>query len=197
MQSRPATGGMDEQRRMNMKKIETNNKCRQIRNWLYTTFSRHFGPEANWLYDHIIHCPRCQQRLISCGKVDLALSFVKNQPHNLNLLMRANAQAIAVLKHNLRNEPKAQELKRKLPEPKLIERFSKYGHSVANLAACFFILLLMKIGVFSSMDNFQNQGQKVIRQYYSRQIGEDLANEVFTEDTKPSSSANFRGFTKA
>jgi hypothetical protein len=110
--------------------------------------------------------------------------------------MRANAQAVAVLKHTLRDEPKAQELKRKLPEPKLFERCSKYGHSLANLAACFLVLLLMKIGVFSSMDNFQNKGQKVIRHYYSSQIGEDLANEIFTEDTKPSSSANFCGFTK-
>jgi len=179
---------------MKMKKMKTDNKCRQIRNWLYTTFSRHFGPEADWSNNHIIHCPRCQQRLISCGKVNLALSFMKNQPHNLDLLKRANAQAIAVLKHSLRHEPKAQELKRNLPEPGLFERCSKYGQSLANLAACVLILLLMKIDVFSSMDNFQNQGQKVIRQYYSRQIGEDLANEIFTEDTKPSSTANPRGF---
>jgi hypothetical protein len=46
------------------------------------------------------------------------------------------------------------------------------------------------------MNNFQNQGQKVIRHYYSRQIGEDLANEIFTEDTKPSSSADLRGLAK-
>jgi hypothetical protein len=164
---------------MKMTKIKTNNKCRQIRTWLYTTLSRHFSPEADWLNDHITHCPRCQRRLISCSKVNLAISFMKSQPHNLDLLKRANAQAIGVLKHSLRHEPKAQELRRKLPEPKFLERCGKYGNSIANLAACVLILLLMKIGVFSSMDNFQNQGQKVIRQYYSRQIGEDLANEIF------------------
>jgi len=166
-----------------MKTTKTNNKCRQIRTWLYTAISRHFGPDADWLNDHIINCPRCQRRLVSCGKVNLALSFIKNQPHNLDLLKRANAQTIAVLKHSLRHEPKARELKRKLPEPCFFERCSKYGHSLANFAACVLILLLMKIGVFSSMDNFQNQGQKVIRQYYSRQIGEDLANEIFREGT--------------
>lgn len=176
-----------------MKTIKTNNKCRQIRTWLYTTFSRHFGPDADWLNNHIINCPRCQRRLVSCGKVNLALSFMKSQPHNLDLLKRANAQTIAVLKHSLRHEPKARELKTKLTEPGLFERCSKYGHSLANLAACVLILLLMKIGVFSSMDNFQNQGQKVIRQYYSRHIGEDLANEIFQEGTKSSSTANPRG----
>ncbi len=65
---------------------------------------------------------------------------------------------------------------------------------MANLAACIVILLLMKIGVFSSMDKFHNQGQRVMKQYYARQVGEDLAEEVFPTDTKPPSSANSRGF---
>lgn len=179
---------------MKMTEMKTNNKCRRIRAWLYTAISRSFGPEMNWLHDHIMRCPRCQRRLISSGKVNLALSFMKSQPHGLDLLMRANTQAIAVLKHSLSREPKAQELKRKLPEPKILERCSKYGHSVANLAACIVILLLMKIGVFSSMDKFHNQGQQVMKQYYARQVGEDLADEVFPKDTKPPSSANSRGF---
>ena len=180
---------------MKMTEMKTNNKCRRIRAWLYTAISRSFGPETNWLHDHIMRCPRCQRRLVSCGKVNLALSFMKSQPHSLDLLMRANTQAIAVLKHSLRREPKAKKLEKKLPEPKILERFSKYGHSVANLAACLVILLLMKIGVFSSMDQFHNQGQKVMKQYYARQVGKDLADEVFSKDTKPPSSANSHGFT--
>ena len=182
---------------MKMTEIKTKNKCRRIRHWLYITINKSFGPEANWLNDHIMRCPRCQRRLISCGKVNLALSFMKSQPHGLDLLMRANTQAIAVLKHSLRNEPKAQKLETKLPEPKMLEKCSKYGHSLANLAACIVILLLMKIGVFSSMDQFHNQGQRVMKQYYVRQVGEDLAEDVFPEDIKPSSSASSRGFTNA
>ncbi|MHC4203140.1 MAG: hypothetical protein ACYSTT_00700 [Planctomycetota bacterium] len=179
-----------------MTEMKTKNKCRRIRGWLYTAISRSFGPEANWLNEHITHCPRCQQRLISCGKVNLALSFMKSQPHALDLLMRANTQAIAVLKHSLRLEPKAQKLEKKLPEPKILERWSKYGHSVANLAACFVILLLMKIGVFSSMEmnHLHNQGQRVMKQYYTRQVGEDLADEVFPNNSKSSPSASSRGF---
>jgi len=182
---------------MKMTEIKTKNKCRRIRGWLYTTLSRNFGPEANWLNEHIMRCPRCQQRLISCGKVNLALSFMKSQPHSLDLLMRANTQAIAVLKHSLRIEPKAQKLEKKLPEPKMSERWSKYGHSVANLAACFAILLLTKIGLFSSMemDQLHNQGQRIMKQYYVRQAGEDLADEVFPSNSKPSPSASSRGFT--
>jgi hypothetical protein len=180
-----------------MTKTKTNNKCRRIRAWLYKTLNRHLGPEANWLNGHIQNCPRCQRRLVSCGKVNLALSFLKSQPHNLDLLKRANAQAIGVLKHSLRNEPKAQKLKTRFPEPKLLERYSKYGNSLANLAACVLVLLLMKIGVFSSMDNFHSRGQKVIRRYYSKQVGKDLADEVFPEDSKAPPSTNCRGFTNA
>jgi hypothetical protein len=84
-----------------------------------------------------------------------------------------------------------------LPEPKLLERWGKYRCSAANLAACIAILFLMKIGVFSSMNEFQTQGQKIIRQYYTSQVGEDLADEVFAKDTQRPSSANSRGITTA
>lgn len=155
------------------------NKCRRIRARLNTAINRHIGPEAGWLQNHIASCPRCQRRLISWGKVDLALSFIKAQPHRLDLLMRANAQAIGVLKHTLREAPKAQQLKSALPQPRPLEKYGRYGRSAANFAACASILILMKIGVFSSMDSFQTQGQKAIKQYYGRQIGQDLADDVF------------------
>ena len=177
--------------------IKLNNRCRRIRKWLYAVMSRRFGPEAGWLHNHIMYCPRCRRRLVSCGKVNLALSFIKSQPHALDLLMRANKQAIAVLKHSLRREPKAQKLEKKLPEPKLLERCSNYGQSAVNLAACIVVLFLMKIGVFSSMDGFQTQGQKVLKQYYVKQAGADLADEIFAKDTKPTSSENFDNIANA
>jgi len=148
-----------------------------------------FDFNTDWMQNHIANCPRCQRRLSLAGKVNLALSVMKSQPHTLDLLMRANTQAISVLKHSLREAPKAQKLRTMLPEPKLLERWGKYGQSVANLAACIAVLLLMKIGVFSSMDAFQTQGQKVIRQYYTGQVGKDLADEVFAKDTERPSRA--------
>ncbi len=176
-----------------MKATEKDNKCRRIRARLYTTISKRFGTHADWLQDHISNCPRCQRRLISCGKVDLAMSFVKSQPHRLDLLMRANTQAVRVLKHTLRHKPKAHELKAKLPEPKSIERCGKYGHSAANVAACAAILLLMKTGVFSSLDRFQTRGQSVMKQYYASRVGEDLADDIFGIKAQQASSAHSRG----
>ncbi|UCC98588.1 MAG: hypothetical protein JSW66_01585 [Phycisphaerales bacterium] len=176
-----------------MASIKANNKCRRIRTWLYTAMRRRLGVEVGWVQNHILSCPRCRRRLLSLGKVNVALSFMKAKPHSLDLLMRANEQAIRTLKHSLRHEPKAQKLKTSLPEPKLVERCGPYGHSIGNLAACVTILLLMKIGVFSSMDMCQTQGQDVIRQYYAKQVGQDLAEEVFPTQTGPSSSGNRRG----
>ncbi len=182
MQSNTITFCMDEQgkRRKKMKTIKSNKKCRQIRTWLYKAVSSRIGFDADWLQNHIANCPRCQRRIVSCGKVNLALSVIKSQPHKLDLLMRANAQAIGVLKHSLRRAPKACKLKVMLPEPKLLERWGKYAQPAANAAACIAILLLMKIGVFSSMDKFQRQGQKVVKQYYSSHVGQEMADEIFT-----------------
>jgi hypothetical protein len=69
-----------------------------------------------------------------------------------------------------------------LPEPNLLERWGKYAHTAANVAACIAILLLMKIGVFSSMDKFQTEGKKAIEQYYASHTGKDLADEIFPKD---------------
>lgn len=164
---------------------QTDNTCKRIRTRLYSKMNKYFGTEARWFRGHIAHCPRCRRRLVASGKVHLALSFMKAQPHALDLLTRANQQTIAVLKHSLRQEPKAQELKAGLPRLKPLEKygkFGKYGFSIGSLAACIAVLILMKIGVFSSVDTIHNKGRKVIRQYYVRNVGQDLADEVFEKE---------------
>ena len=178
---------------MTMARAKTDNKCRRIRTLLYTVAGKRLGPDAGWFQKHVAGCPRCRRRLASFQRVDLAFSLVKTQPHKLDLLMRANARAIAVLKHSLRAEPEAQKLKTKLPEPKLLEMCRGCGHSVVNAAACMAILLLMKTGVLSSMNRFHSTGEKTIKQYYAKRIGEDLAGEIFSQETKRPSSANSDG----
>ena len=152
--------------------------------------SRRFDPDAHWLQKHIASCPRCQNRFVSYGKVNLAISAIKSQPHNLDLLMCANEQTIGVLKHSLRRAKKAGKLKTIRPEPKFLEKYSRYTSSALNVAACMAILLLMKIGAFSSLNMFQGQGQKVIKQYYASRIGDDLAEEIFPQHTKLPPSVN-------
>jgi hypothetical protein len=66
-----------------------------------------------------------------------------------------------------------------LPEPKLLERCGKHGYSAATFTACIIILILMKVSVFPFVDKFHIETQKVIRQYYIRQAGQDLADWIF------------------
>ena len=164
--------------------INKNNKCRRTRGWLSEAISRRFDPDAHWLQSHIANCPRCQSRFASYGKVNLAISAIKSQPHKLDLLMCANEQTIGVLKHSLRRAKKAGELKQIQPEPKFLEKYSRYTSSALNVAACMTILLLIKIGAFSSMNMFQSQGQKAIKIYYANRIGDDLADEIFSKQTE-------------
>jgi len=178
---------------MMMARARVDNKCRRIRTLLYTAASKRFGPDAGWFQNHVAGCPRCRRRLAAYRKVDLAFSLVKTQPHKLDLMARANTRAIAVLKHSLRGEPEVPSLKTRLPEPKLLEMFHGCGRSVANAAACVAILLLMKTGVLSSMNQFHSTGRKGMEQYYAKRIGEDLAGEIFTGDAKQPSSANSDG----
>jgi hypothetical protein len=159
--------------------INRHNKCKHIRGWLSEAISRHINPDAQWLQHHIKNCPRCQQRLVSYGKVHLAMSALKSQPQKLDLLMRANSQTIGVLKHSLRRAQKAGKLEKMRPEPKFLEKCSKYSNSAINVAACMAIVILMKFGVFSSMNMCQRQGQKVIKKYYTNNIGDDLADDIF------------------
>ena len=137
------------------------------------------GHDRRWIKNHIANCPRCQRRLARLGKVELAISLLKSRPHGLDLLKRANTQAISVLRHSLRTTTQAEYLRNIRPEPGIFERCSKYKHSFANAAACIVIAVLMKNSTFYSAKTFETKGQKTVEHYYASQAGEDLAREIF------------------
>lgn len=150
--------------------LNIKNKCRKI---------RHRLTSAPWLLSHIADCPRCQKRLARLARVDIALSLLKAQPHSLNLLMNANTKAIDVLKHSLRNAPKAARLRKSRPEPNWFQRTSKPAHSILNAAACILVVLLVKTGAYASMTNLQSEGKDFVEEYYAKHLGDDYADELF------------------
>jgi len=156
------------------------NRCKKIKSWLFESLSNHFGPDAGWIHKHIAGCPRCRQRLASVSRVHLALSMIKAEPHSLDLLMRANTKAVGVLRHSLREQPKAEKLRTARPEPKLSQKCGKYARSAANTAACITILFLAKVGILGSMSKFQSEGQGAMKQYYASQVGQDISDDIFT-----------------
>lgn len=162
-----------------MNSKNTQPKCRTIRGWLFSAVGSRFGLDAPWVQKHIANCPRCRRRLAAAAKVNLAFSLIKSQSHQLDLLAKANQHTIRHLRRDVRDLPKAQKLKRAVPEPGIFERLSKYRGAVANIAACIAIMLMMKMGIFNSARKFQDDSRRAMHQYYSRNAGADLADEIF------------------
>ena len=156
-----------------------NENCKSIRIWLVKNLSPRFSINADWVQAHIVDCPRCRQRLSGFNRLALGFSLMKSQTHRRDLLQRANQQAIDVLQHSLRRRPQADALRQKMPRPSFWKRFSKYSRSISHAAACLTLLLLMKIGVFSEMEKFQNSGQQAIEKYYAFHLGQELTDDIF------------------
>jgi hypothetical protein len=154
--------------------------CKQLGDSVIRLLADGFNPNRHWIQNHIANCPRCQRRLAHLGKVELAISLLKSQPHNLNLLMRANTQAIGVLKHSLRTTTKAEHLRNIRPDLSIIERCAKYKNSFASVAACIVIAILIKGGAFSSAKMFESKGQEAVERYYASNAGEDITRDIFT-----------------
>lgn len=167
-----------------MKKINHSNLCRKIR-----------GPQGGWailkerlrqrLGDHIATCPRCQKRLALANRVEVAVSLLKSQPHELNLLARANAKAIGVLKHSLRNAPQTRQLRQSKPDFNWIEKKRPAVERLFNVAACLFVVLMIRMGVFSSMTDVQAKGKTALHNYYARNLDNQMVNEIFPDDSMP------------
>ncbi len=147
--------------------------------WLFSRTG--IALESPWIQQHISTCPRCQRRFSARGKVTMGLNLIKSQSHSLGLLKRANASAVDVLKHDLRESETAKSLKIALPTPAFGQRMRAMSHSLYQTAACIAILILSKINVFSSIDHLQKQGQTTVRHFYDSQLGPDLSDDLFPD----------------
>lgn len=156
------------------------NKCKQVRLRLSNIFLSRLDTSNGWVANHIKKCEKCQKRIIGLGNVDFAFSLLKSQPHKIDLLMRANTQAINVLKHSLRNAPKAQKLKMARPQPKWHRRNSRQIQALLSAAACIAVVVLLKFGAFSSADTVEKHGKNIMRNYYAKHLGQETADELFS-----------------
>ena len=136
--------------------------------------------EVPWIADHIATCPKCQKRLGNIARVNLALSLVRSQTHEIDLFKNANTKAVSTLKHSLRYSPDADKLKEFQPRPNIFNRNARLISSITNIAACLAIIILLKIGIFSSLDNFKQKGDESMKQYYAKYLDEESINDIFT-----------------
>ncbi len=152
--------------------------CPRIRQWLVETLSQRLDITTTWVQRHLTACPRCRRQIAGNSRLRLALLLVKTQPHSPDLLMHANRRAIRILKRNLQESPQAKKLRHISARPSLRERLCKYTQSIGHAAACLLVLVLLRMGVFSSLTKIQDQGEQFVKQYYARHLDQDLYDDI-------------------
>lgn len=161
-------------------KRNPDNPCKTLRLRLAEHIAARFNLETPWIQEHLARCPRCRHRLGGFSRVSLALGFIKSESHSLDLLRQANTNAISVLQRGLREVPRAAKLRAARPEPAFWQRVVRMAYPVTRAAACLAILGLMRLGIFSSIEKVQHEGDKALRHYYTSQLGSDLSRDLFT-----------------
>jgi hypothetical protein len=133
---------------------------------------------GSFLRRHIDRCPRCSQRLIRVHRVNMAFALLKSSPHSVDLLKKANTAALNMLKHSLRFAPAAEKLRTARPKPKWTQRYGFVFEKALNAAACLLIVVLVKFGADSFLKNVREDGTKVMHNYYARNLGQEMADEL-------------------
>lgn len=170
-----------------MKTKVPENHCRLIRKDLFASHDTRrwsiFGGrkgidfESPWVQRHIAGCPRCQRRFAHLGRVNLAFSLLKSQTQPLDLMPKANKATVQVLQKAIRETPQALTLKTALPNPTMVDHLRMARYHIANLAACITLLVLSKIGIFSTIKATQFQASKAVQHYYAQHLNENLGDE--------------------
>lgn len=161
---------------------ETIRSCRTgrkgLRGRLLEWADARLGPNAAWVQRHAALCPTCRRRLAGLNRVDLAIAAMLSQPHRLDLLRRANSSALRMLKRDLREEAQAQSLDRDGAEPALAEA-DTHLNTLLRIAACLAIILLVRVGVFGTLNKARTHGRAAMKQYYAHHAGQDMADEIW------------------
>jgi len=154
------------------------NRCENVRQRLAGAVGGALAAYSGWLEGHVAGCPRCQRRIRGFSRLSLALALVKTQSHQPDLLTRANAAAVRMLKRPVRQTTQAEALRHMLPRPTFLARIGKYTQPAGNAAACVLVLALLKIGVFSATEKFQQSGRQAIRDYYAAHVDQDILDQI-------------------
>ncbi len=163
-----------------MIKFKIENPCRKIRRRLRDVITHKVTARGGWVEKHIAKCPRCRARLRMVDRVEFALSLVKAQPHSAQLFMKANIKALNVLNHSLRDAPKAEKLKIAQRQQSWQQKTGVHLIPLSKTAACLGVILFLKMGILTSMDNFRRQGDNAVKHHYAKYLDQEYADEIFS-----------------
>ncbi|MBN1125524.1 MAG: hypothetical protein JXA82_10985 [Sedimentisphaerales bacterium] len=137
------------------------------------------GLESGWLAEHVAHCPVCQKRAGLHRQAELGLSLIKSQPRTIDLVKKANAQAVSTLQRSLRQTKKSDHLRQTRPKTFWSYPNVRTLQPLLSTAACLMVILLVKTGVFASMNKVRETGTNVVHSYYAHHLGQEMADDLF------------------
>lgn len=162
-----------------MSNTRHNEQCRRLRaapEGFWANFKMQLAERCS---AHIAACPRCQKRLAKIGRVELVLCLMRTQPHTMALLAMANNSALKYLKRSIRQTPCAEQLRTAVHGPGRLEKASPVLERLINVAACLFVILMVRTGLTHKMFELKDQGTKVMENYYARNLDSELYEDVF------------------
>ncbi len=162
-----------------MNKTQENMVCKRLRAAPDGFWTRLQKRLARTCSSHIASCPRCQRRLAAIGRVELTLSLMRTQPHSINLLANANTAALKYLTRPLRQTSCAERLRHVVPGPGRMEQTAPLLDRLMNIAACLFVVLMVRFGMVNSLFEIKDQGQKVVEKYYAKHLDAEIFKDVF------------------
>ena len=116
-----------------MKTKNTDKECKSIRTWLYDFICSRISLESDWVQAHVANCPKCQKRLASVSKVNLAFSIIKSQLSiTLQTIIRNLRFGREEVKNAILSRDLAKELMEKETEKMKIGKSTAYNVSQAQ-----------------------------------------------------------------
>ncbi|MEN8128241.1 MAG: hypothetical protein ABFR90_10635 [Planctomycetota bacterium] len=166
-----------------MKLFTDKKRCRSVRTKRYGLIRSVKVRLLGQLSDHVAECPKCQKRLAAINRIEIALMLMKSQPCKMGLLARANNKTLDVLTHSLRFGAKSTLLRQAVPDTNRLEKARPFIEKILNMAACLFVIVMIKSGISNSLLDYKEQGQAVIHNYYARNLDSQMFDEIFPEDS--------------
>jgi len=65
------------------------------------------------------------------------------------------------------------------PEPQWFETHRSIFERVLNMAACLFIAMILRVGIYSDFHHVKQDGTKILHKYYANNLDTGLCREIF------------------
>ncbi len=142
--------------------------CRALMRWIDQR-----GPMPRRLAKHVMTCPKCSAWASGVARVQGALTLLGTQAVPTGLLGRANDKALRMLNRQVREDEQAADLRQPKPAAKIWPRLSGSMNRGAAAAAAAMVVLGLRAGVASGMEQTRDLAQPLADAHYQRHIDDE------------------------